>query len=371
MRTTRGMHLRSLRCAPLVLIVACGMMAPAWADSLAERVNRGLVEVMIRDDATSIEMALDLARVLDDGATRRVLPVIGRGAVESVIDLRLLRGVDMSIVQTDVLDYARQHDLPHLENSVTYVAKLHNEELHVLASADTKRIEDLAGKKVDFVGSARVTGPAVLGLLQVKVEPVFDDPALALRKLKSGEVAALALVAAKPTPRFDALRDSDQLHFLPIPLTPALANAYVPAQLTAEDYPSLVRGQAAVDTVAVGSALVIANLQLNTERYRNTVNFVDAFFTQLPRLQEATHHPKWAEVNLAAELPGWKRFPPADAWLKRNLTASAPPTDEKDLRDTFVKFLDERTRAVGSQTLSAEQKNQLFDQFRAWQSNRH
>jgi uncharacterized protein len=346
-------------------------MASARAQAPADRApNRGVVELVTSGDATSIAMAQDLAGVLDDGATRRLLPVVGRGAVENLVDLKMLRGIDMTIVQTDVLDYARQHGLPHLENSVTYVAKLHTEELHVLARADVRRIGDLVGKKVDLVGSAKVTGQTVVDLLQLNVVPVFDDFPLAAKKLRGGEVAAIAYVAAKPTPLFEAQEAGGGLHFLSIPFPPALANAYVPAQLTAADYPRLVAADAPVDTVAVGMVLVVANLTPNAERYRNVANFVDAFFTLLPRLQEAPHHAKWSEVNVVTEVSGWKRFPPADSWLKRNLVASAPTMDEKEMRDIFAKFLDERAKAASGQTLAAEQKNQLFDQFMRWQTGR-
>jgi hypothetical protein len=339
-------------------------------ETLTERVNHGLVELVTTGDAASIAMAQDLAGVLDDGATRRLLPVVGHGAVENLVDLKALRGVDMTIVQTDILDYARQHDLPRLENSITYVAKLHTEELHVLAPAAIGRVDDLADKKVEFVGGAKVTGPAVVDMLQLKVEPQFDDYPLAIEKLNAGEVAALVYVAAKPTALFEAMR-GDGLHFLAIPFAQALANAYVPARLTADDYPRLVAADAPVDTVAVGMVLVVANLTPNTERYRAVANFVDAFFTLLPRLQEASRHPKWSEVNVATELSGWKRFPPADAWLKRNVVAAAPAMDETEMREIFARFLDERAKAAGGQTLAADQKSLLFDQFKRWQNSHH
>jgi TRAP-type uncharacterized transport system substrate-binding protein len=367
----RSTCLRLCRCATVALIVGGGLIASTQAQTPADRAtNRGVVELVTDGDAASIAMAQDLAGIVDDGTTRRLLPVVGRGAVENLADLKMLRGIDMAIVQTDVLDYARQHGLPRLENSITYVAKLHTEELHVLARADVRRVGDLAGKKVDFVGTAKVTGPAVVDLLQLKVVPVFDDYPSATAKLKSGEVVAIVYVAAKPTPLFAALEAGGGLHFLSIPFPPALANAYVPAQLTAADYPRLVAADAPVDTVSVGMVLVVANLTPNAERYRNVANFVDAFFTLLPRLQEAPHHAKWSEVNVAAELSGWKRFPPADSWLQRNLVASAATTDEKEMREIFAKFLDERARSASGHTLAAEQKNQLFDQFMRWQSGR-
>ncbi len=361
------MFSRTLRCAALAMVLAGGVGA-AQAETLAERVNRGLVELLTAGDPASIEMAQELAVVIDDGATRRLLPVVGHDAIEGLLDLNALHGIDMAIAQTDVLDEAKQRATPPNMEVVTYIAKLYNEELHVLARAEVARLEDLAGKKVDFPGGARVTGPAVLGLLKIKVEPVFDDRAQAVRKLADGEVAAIFYVAAKPTPLF-AMLPGDGLHFLAVPMTPTLANAYVPAQLTAADYPRLVGGDASVDTIAVGTALMVANLQPKTERYHNLANFVDAFFTQFPHLQEPPRHPKWREVNLTAELPGWKRFAPADAWLKRNAVAAAPPVDDKELHEIFAKFLDQRSKLAGGKALSAQEKDQLFDQFQRWQQS--
>src|SRR5438309_3521080 len=86
-------------------------------------VNRGVVEIeTARAAGISVRIAEDLANVIDDGATRRVLPVVGKGALQSLTDLKLLRGIDMAILQVDVLDYARQQNLfPGLEYWATYI----------------------------------------------------------------------------------------------------------------------------------------------------------------------------------------------------------------------------------------------------------
>jgi len=47
-----------------------------------------------------------LANIIDDGATRRVLPVVGKGSLPKPWRSQVLRGVDLAILQTDVLDYA-------------------------------------------------------------------------------------------------------------------------------------------------------------------------------------------------------------------------------------------------------------------------
>lgn len=96
------------------------------------------------------------------------------------------------------------------------------------------------------------------------------------------------------------------------------------------------------------------------------MNFVDAFFTGFRTLTEPGHHPKWREVNLAAEVPGWQRFPPAAEWLQRNapVASSAGP---QDLKEMFMRFINERQQAAGSGGMSQQQKDELFNQFERWQ----
>jgi TRAP transporter TAXI family solute receptor len=355
-----------------MLTLTAAIAAPAAADTLTERANRGLVEVITGSTAgSSARIAEDLADVLDDGATRRVLPVVGKGSLQDLIDLKALRGVDLAIVQSDVLDHVKTQRLFGIENSVTYIAKLYNEEFHLLARGDVRNIADLAGKKVNFGSQGdgtAITGPRLFELLKVKVEATSYGQAMALEKLKGGQIAAMAFVTAKPAPLFSGLRAQDGLHFLAVPLKSDMAASYSPARLTAEDYPGLA-APAPVDTVAVGTVLVVANLVPESERYRNAASFVEAFFTQFAKLLEAPHHPKWSEVNLAAELPGWRRFAPADGWIKRNGAAGAVAMSEDQMRDIFVKFLDERSKVSGGATLSGDQKDQLFAQFKRWQDS--
>lgn len=345
----------------------------AAAQALTERLNRGLVEVITgRSDGTAIRMVEDVADILDDGGTRRILPVAGKGSLQNIADVKALRGIDMALVQLDVLNRVRAQKLyPGLEQSLSYVAKLYDEEFHLLARSDIKSLNDLAGKKVNFGGpgdGTSITGPAIFDLLKVRSEATSYPSPLALEKLRSGEIAAVAYVGGKPMPLFSALNPGDGFHFLGIPMDPGVVGTYVPAQLTEEDYPGLIAAREPIDTVAVGTVLVVANLAPDSERYRNVVNFVDAFFTQFQRLQEAPYHPKWRDVNLAAEIPGWKRFPAADTWLKRNAVASAPAPDEQQLREIFAKFLDERSRLAGGRGMSAQEKDDMFDQFQRWQS---
>ena len=210
---------------------------------------------------------------------------------------------------------------PHIGSWITYITTLYNEEFHVIARPEIKSISDLANQKVgvDVHGAGTaITAARLFDLLGFAVTTTNDDPQEALEKLRQGEVAAVALVAGNPAPVFCDLIGENGLHFLPIPSAAAVSAGNVPARLTAGDYPGLVPYNQPVDTVAVRILLVVSEVQAGSDRYRNLVNFVDAFFGGFQSLLQAGHHPKWHEVNLMADLPGWRRFPPAAQWLQRN-----------------------------------------------------
>ncbi len=347
-----------------------GVVAAAAAPLTEVGVNNGVVELETTGaNGVSVRIAEDLANIVDDGATRRVLPIVGKGSLQNIIDLKALRGIDMAILQADVLDYSRQQNLfGGVARSFTYITKLYNEELHLLARADIKTVADLGNQKVnvDVPGAGSgITTRRLFELLQVSATLTNDDQSIAIEKLRRGEIAAIAFVAGKPAPLFVGLDSKDGLHLLSVPLNPAITAAFVPTRLTAEDYPGLVPADQPVDTVAVGSVLAAANFPALSERYRNLAVFVDAFFTRFQSLTEPGHHPKWREVNLAAEFPGFVRFAPAAQWLQRNTPAVAANT--QDLRTIFARFIQERQQAAGGQAMPQQQMDELFNQFERWQ----
>jgi TRAP transporter TAXI family solute receptor len=369
-----GGEMKSVRAAITAFVVVIASLSAqaqegAVVTPLSERPNQGLIELITGPVAgSSARAGEDLATVLDDGATRRVLPVVGKGSLQNLIDLRMLRGIDLAVVQIDVLNYAKAQMNPA---GITYVAKLYNEEVHLLGRSDVASISDLAGKKVNLGlqgDGASITGPRLFDLLKTRVEITHYDQDLALEKLKSGEIAAMLLIGGKPIPQLQRLSPWDGLRFIPIPSQVPSGSDYFPALLTADDYPGLVTAAQPVDTVSVGTVMLVANLTPGSERYRNVANFTEAFFTQFPKLLEPSRHPKWKEVNLAADLPGWRRFPAADAWLKRNALAAAAPMDDRHLQEVFSKFIKDRSQANGG-AMSDEQTKQLFTLFQQWQAS--
>lgn len=332
--------------------------------------NKGAVELETEGASNiSVRIAEEIADIVDDGATRRVLPVVGRGAVQNFSDLSQLHGIDMAILQTDVIDYLRQQHLLGANSSITYITKLYNEEFHLLARPDIQSVADLGGQTVNIdrpASGTAITATRIFDFLTIAPNFSNDTEQVALEKLKKGDIAAVAFVAGKPAPLFDGIDNSQGLHLLSIPLNTKITSAYLPARITAADYPGLVAQNQPIDTIAVGAVLAVANLQPLSERYRNVANFVETFFTGFQSLLTPGHHPKWRDVNLAADVPGWKRFPAADQWLKRNAAVAKGPEPD-NLKQIFERFIEERLLVAGGK-MSQDQKDDLFNQFQHWQS---
>lgn len=278
-------------------------------------------------DGTYVRIAADLMAVLDDGDRMRVLPILGRGSVQNVADIVGLRGVDVGIVQSDVLAYFRRERLlPGVERKLQYIAKLYDEEVHILARQGIARVQELAGQAVNFdlrgSGTA-MTASVLFSELGVSVRPTHDDQATAVEKLKRGEIAGLVFVTGKPARLFSGLGAGAGLHLLPIPLSPALLETYLPARLDHHDYPALVPDGAGVDTVAVGAVMATYSWQPGSERYAQVERFVGALADRFAQFLQPPRHPKWRDVNLTAQVPGWTRFPPAQA----RLGGAAAPAD--------------------------------------------
>ena len=355
-----------------VLAAALLWVAPAAAATgNLDITKNGVVELEAGNaNGSSSRMATDLAELLDDGTTRRVVTVLGEGSLQNAIDLIELRGIDLAFVQSDVLDEAHARNLVHGVETLSYVAKLWNSEFHLLARRDISNVNELSAQKVNFGvegDGTGITAQHLFSVIGVTVQPTNDPTGIALAKLIKGEIAAIAFVTPKPGPVFRDIDPKSGLHFLSIPAKATIAAKYAPAQLTAKDYPGLIPDGQPVDTAAIGTVLMAANLAPDSTRYHTLANLVDVFFTQFPRLLEAGHQAQWRDVNLAADLPGWRRFPPAQQWLQRNASVAARQTSPTALRVMFERFLEDKLKASGS-AMTQQQKDDLFAQFEHWQS---
>ncbi len=315
-------------------------------------------------DGTYIRIAADLANVLD-GNELRLLPIIGRGSLQNLRDIMFLRGVDIGIVQMDALEELKSDNLySSAVNRLRYIARLYNEEVHIIADRTITDIRQLQGKKVniDKAGSGtNLTARIIFSKLGIRPEFTTFDQGSSYQRLRSGEIQAAIYVAGRPVRAIAEFQSEAKFHLLPIPFEGGLTETYLPAQLSQADYPHLVDGNRPVDTVAVGSVLAAFNWPKGSERYRRLTNFVNAFFSRFDEFQQPGRHAKWKEVNLAATTPGWERFGPAEEWLQRTSAVQASSDQVQKIRG--------ETNNQGRPPSAAE-REALFQEFLAWRSRR-
>ncbi|MEJ0076218.1 MAG: TAXI family TRAP transporter solute-binding subunit [Alphaproteobacteria bacterium] len=335
--------------------------------TLGERVNANTIAIISGNpNATYMTIAYDMSAVLDDGDEFRILPVIGKGGGQNIKDVRFLKGVDLGITQSNLLGYyKRTNEVGTIDDKIVYIAKLFNEEMHLIVRADSgvNSLADLAGKKVNFsdVGSGtQLSTRDIFERLGIKAQEVNMGQADAFEALKRGEIAATILIAGKPAGAMAKLKASDGLRILPVAFEKPLQADYLPATLTTEDYPGLIAPGQKVETVAVGAVLIAFNWPKGSDRYRRIQKFVDAFFPRLAEFQKAPRHPKWKEANLAAVLPGWKRFEGAEEWLRKYDTVA------QGEREQFNQFLAARREKAAS--LPSAERDRLFQEFLQWKA---
>jgi TRAP transporter TAXI family solute receptor len=327
----------------------------------SERLNQNTVAIVSGNpNGTYLQVAYDMSAVLDEGSRLRVLPVVGKGGAQNIRDVLFLKGVDMGIAQsTDLTRLKREQ--PGEAGKLVYLTKLYNEEVHVLARAEIASLKDLDGKAVNFSdigGGTQFVARELFEKSGVRPVEVNMGQADAIEKMRSGEVAATIFVAGKPGTAFvKAPRDAG-LHFLPVRYGETFAESYYPAVLEPSDYPGLIGPGERVETIAVGAVLVAFNWPARTDRYRRLETFVEAFFGKFDGFQAAPRHPKWREVNLATEVPGWKRFEPARKWLEQR-SAQASAGADPALKSEFERF------ATGRE-LSPSERERIFDEFLRW-----
>jgi TRAP transporter TAXI family solute receptor len=329
--------------------------APRLEEQWKAKVNANTVSIIAGSpEETYLDITHDLAVVLNDD-NLRILPIVGMGGAQNIRDVLYLKGVDVGITSTQMLRYfASTGELSSaLDERLTYITRMFPEEMHVVAGRGVKTIEELNGKKVNFSdsgSSTQITARDVFGLLGIAVEEVNLSQADAITAIKNGEIAATVVFSGKPAGIFSRISANDNLHLLEIPFSRTLENIYSPAQLEQALYPNLVDKGQAIQTVAVDAVLITNNWQPASDRYRRVAKFVEALFSRFAEFKKPPRHPKWQEVDLTKELPGWQRFPAAQELLQQ------------------AKFDEFRAKFHGG-SVSAQsptEKQQLFREFRDW-----
>jgi TRAP-type uncharacterized transport system substrate-binding protein len=352
----------------------------AWAQEIPKSLQGGYSEQEMKDrinswtvgiaagagSGTAFQFVEQMRRVTDDGDNMRVLPVITRGVPANLDDLLYLRGIDLAIAQSDAFEFFRTHrKIANLDKRVHYILRFPVAEVQVIARTETRSLEDLRGKRVDFGSpgsSGSLTAPIIFQRLGINVQQVnIPNPfnVEAYKKIAAGEYDAAVRVSNKPVSHIAQIQPNSGLHLVPIKFTRVFADYYALGEFTPEDYPNLVAPGQRVDTLAVPFVLAAYNWPKGHERYRKVERFITKLFENWDKLRQKPFHPKWRDINLAATVPGWNRLPAAEEQLEKLVGSKA------SVREDFQAFLN-ASATSGVRRPSNEEREALFLQFLEW-----
>ncbi len=350
-----------------------------------QEINQITVSIVVSGlSCTCARFAEDIRNVVNDLRPNgvRVLPILGVGGAQNLTDVLFLKGVDMGTVDQDHIEYLEKKDpilYSNLQNRVRYITKLYNSEFHIAARDEIKTLSDLRGRRVSFNlenSHTHIAADIIFKMMGLNTVKSFHDNDEALQMLKAGEIDAHVVLTGAPQAGLAKLKGDEGIHFLslteedlPAAAKPVLYKRYLPADLTHEHYPNLIPEGQTIPTIATRTVLAVYNWDEGSFRYRKIERFVQEFFSKIGEFNTKSRHPKWVEVNLSADVPGWTRFKPAQKWLNGNHHQPAVGLNpsqggDGDVRNAFEKFLTSYRKTAGQAPLTEKDRERLFSQFK-------
>jgi hypothetical protein len=258
--------------------------------------------------------------------------------------------------------YKLQYKIPDIGSRLGQIAKLNNNELHVIAPTSIKSIFDLDGKRIVAQTDVGYYSAKVI-FSRLNIHVTYDywtDDSRAIQKIIDGEADAYIGSTGKVFSLVRAIKNENRrLHLVPIPYDRRLQDLYLPTTLSGSEYPNLLAQDEKIETVASSVLLVTFNWPENSERYRRTAKFVDAFFSKIDEFLKPPRHPKWAESSINVKIPGWERFKAADDWIAQHVGGESATKESSEL---FKRFLTQNH----IDNVAPEDSAALFRQFLEW-----
>jgi len=276
------------------------------------------------EKGTYYQFGLDLQKLVKtSGVNLTVHP--SKGSVENIFAVYQRPGVQMGIVQSDVLAFVArlQNDpvLTRIAKKTKMVFPLYNEEVHLIGKRGIAEFDDLAGRRVAVgrEGSGTYLTARLLFKLSevVPSEMVLIDTQEALAELKAGRIDAMFYVAGYPVRLLkEDVAESDQLAVIPI-LNKSIVEFYPRAEIPAGTY---AWQPTAVNTVAAKAVLVSFDFR---RKDCDSVGKVAQLIATRQDWLQKNGHPKWRAVDLNYPLRGWEQYDCVRKVLGRPGTASS------------------------------------------------
>jgi TRAP transporter TAXI family solute receptor len=270
------------------------------------------------------------------------------GSVDNVYAVSQQRGVQLAIVQSDVLAFVADQRgnpaLARIADSLRLIFPLHDEEVHLLGRRELGNLEGLDGRRVAVgrEGSGTyLTARRLLKLADVTPSALVPiEGAEALAELRAGRVDALFYVVGAPVASLRAIKPDEGLALLAI-THKSVVEAYEPVELG----PSVYDWQpTAVSTVSVKALLVAFDPE------RRECDAIGRFAQQVAAGTDwlsKNGHARWKRVNLEAPVKGWEQYdcvrkyvgkPPADGG-----SPAASAAERNPVVDAIKGALDKKT----------------------------
>lgn len=275
---------------------------------------------MMADTPANFDVVMRLSAGLDHQSGLRILPIAGKGPLQTLNDLVHLKGIDAALLPADVLAYAQNNGLIDVApEKLSFLVKLGSLDVHVLARKDVSSLEQLAGLRV-AVGPATdpsyISAQVLLSAANVSVEEVPLGGANAVRAVAEGQADAAILVGEEPLAELSGLK-ARNLHLIPVPALGPSAEYYAPALITYDDYPNLLKKGESVETVSTAVIVAVFEWPKGSPQSDVTGALADSLFRVLQPQGE-----QGAGLNLSASVPGWQRALVAEQLLKKRAAQS-------------------------------------------------
>jgi TRAP-type uncharacterized transport system substrate-binding protein len=314
-----------------------------------------------------IRFATDIQVALDDGDNLRILPIVSLGAKQNIKDLLYLKGVDIAVTHSDVFEeFKKEGKINNISKRVNYISQVHVAGVHILARPEIKTLQDLEGKKVGFHGKG--TGVAVTASILfersgIHVEPVYINHALALEKMKTGEMAALVHLLSKGHEFMGKIKGDDGFHLLPVEYDEKFMDYYMPFSLDSNDYPNLIKPGERLETIGVPAVLAVYPWPKGTDRHRKVERFIQYYFSRFDALKKPPYQPEWKHINLGANVPGWTRY-----WVAQELLDKATANEAANAKRKPGANAEPVPAAVAGALshVSPPEQQRLYNEFKEW-----
>lgn len=279
---------------------ALGVCAFAALNSVAFAAPKTDIYVTILSgEAAWLPISAAIAEKLDHENGLRILPVLGAGGVQALVDLSQIPSIDAAVVASDSLAYAKSQNLVSNDNnSLSYVAKLSPLDLVLITRSTIKNVTGLAGKRI-ATGPAQsagfASGELLFNALEIPFKRIPKQGDAAIQALVDGQADAALILG---TSFNKTMLANGKFQVLSLTMPPNLESVYQPALLNAQQLPGLIAKAGSVETISASLTLAVKDWPKGSP---HAVNLA-AFIAELYKAQG-----DGLAVNLAASVPGWTR----------------------------------------------------------------